>query len=149
MARKSFHLNESYLGLAGNPVEWTDPYNLSDPPINGRAEPDRADSPKFVHYASRITDLNPRGQESAPGTHPFPTRFATRNSGLIFNIAAYSKQLVTDFLMRAAKLSGRVSVALGVSAVAPESGHRCDRLWSKNAVERMSPSFPCTGKSPG
>jgi D-amino-acid oxidase len=104
MARKSFHLNESYLGLAGNPVEWTDRYNLSDPPINGRAEPDRADSPKFVHYASRITDLNPRGQESAPGTHPFPTRFATRNSGLIFNIAAYSKQLVTDFLIEGGKI---------------------------------------------
>src|SRR5262249_17175172 len=30
MARKSFHTYESYLGLAGNPVEWTDRYAVSD-----------------------------------------------------------------------------------------------------------------------
>src|SRR5262249_38295661 len=30
MARKSFHIYESFLGLAGNPVEWTDRYTLWD-----------------------------------------------------------------------------------------------------------------------
>src|SRR5271166_6217148 len=30
MCRQSFHTYESYLGLAGNPVEWTDRYFLSD-----------------------------------------------------------------------------------------------------------------------
>src|SRR6266487_4486944 len=30
MCRYSFHTYESYLGMAGNPVEWTDRYELSD-----------------------------------------------------------------------------------------------------------------------
>ena len=30
MCRSSFHMYESYLGMAGNPVEWTDRYILSD-----------------------------------------------------------------------------------------------------------------------
>src|SRR5450631_163276 len=30
MTRTSFHMYESYLGMAGNPVEWTDRYSLSD-----------------------------------------------------------------------------------------------------------------------
>src|ERR1700732_676329 len=30
MCRNSFHTYESYLGMAGNPVEWTDRYVLED-----------------------------------------------------------------------------------------------------------------------
>ena len=100
MARKSFHTYESYLGLAGNPVEWTERYAVSDvPPAKIRENRARADTLGFAHYQDRISDLTPKPQELPPGTHPFPTRYATRNSSLTFNIAGYARQLMTDFLI--------------------------------------------------
>jgi D-amino-acid oxidase len=105
MARKSFHIYESYLGLAGNPVEWTDRYALSDlSPAEVRANRGRGDTLEFAHYQERVADLTPRPKELSPGSHPFPTRYATRNSSLTFNIAAYSKQLMTDFLIEGGKI---------------------------------------------
>ncbi|MBV8904154.1 MAG: FAD-binding oxidoreductase [Acidobacteriia bacterium] len=105
MARRSFHIYESYLGLAGNPVEWTDRYTLSDlSPADSQANRQRADTLEFARYRDRIADLTPHAQDLAPGTHPFPTRFATRNSSLTFNIAAYARQLMTDFLITGGKI---------------------------------------------
>ena len=105
MARKSFHTYESYLGLAGNPVEWTDRYSVSDvSPSEIRESRARADTLGFAHYQDRIADLTPHPQELAPGTHSFPTRYATRNSSLTFNIAGYARQLMTDFLIEGGKI---------------------------------------------
>src|SRR5262249_10130613 len=59
---------------------------------------------EFAGYQQRVADLTPRSQDLAPGTHPFPTRYATRTSGLTFNVAAYSRQLVTDFLVEGGKI---------------------------------------------
>ena len=94
----------SYLGLAGDPVEWKDFYMLSDTPAEAPAAHNGHGSVDFAHYTSRIADVIPHSQELPPGTHPFPTRFARRNSGLTFNIAAYSKQLVTDFLIEGGRI---------------------------------------------
>jgi D-amino-acid oxidase len=105
MARKSFHIYESYLGLAGNPVEWTDRYALSDVnPSEARTNRGRGDTLPFAHYQDRVADLTPHPKELSPGSHPFPTPYATRNSSLTFNIAAYSKQLMTDFLIEGGKI---------------------------------------------
>ena len=102
MCRKSFHTYESYLGMAGNPVEWLDRYSLFDD--DAPAGPDRADALDFARYQNRVRDLTPRSQELPPGTHPFPTRHALRNSSLTFNIASYSRQLVNDFLVEGGKI---------------------------------------------
>jgi D-amino-acid oxidase len=105
MCRSSFHMYESYLGMAGNPVEWTDQYALSDVgPAEVQASARRADELSFARYRDRVRDLTPRPQELPPGSHPFPTRFARRNSNLTFNIAGYSRQLVTDFLIEGGKI---------------------------------------------
>jgi D-amino-acid oxidase len=116
MCRKSFHTYESYLGMAGNPVEWTDRYALSDVSEAEAQSRRRADTRvdngtathannlEFGHYQNRVADLRPRAQELPPGHHPFPTRYATRTSSLTFNIAAYSRQLVTDFLIEGGKI---------------------------------------------
>jgi glycine/D-amino acid oxidase-like deaminating enzyme len=105
MCRYSFHTYESYLGMAGNPVEWTDSYTLSD---MSRAEVQanrRLDETlDFARYGDRVVDLTPRSQSLPPGSHPFPTRYASRNSTLTFNIAGYSRQLVTDFLVEGGKI---------------------------------------------
>ena len=105
MARTSFHMFESYLGMAGNPVEWIDRYALSDgPPAGPPREQGTAGSLEFGRYQDRIADITPLGQELPPGTHPFPTKFARRNSSLTFNVAGYSRQMVTDFLIAGGKI---------------------------------------------
>jgi D-amino-acid oxidase len=102
MCRTSFHTYESYLGMAGNPVEYTDRYSLSDgdspegPPLSNAVE--------FARYQDRVRDITPHSHELPPGTHPFPTRFARRGSSLTFNIAGYSRQLVNDFLVEGGKI---------------------------------------------
>jgi len=101
MCRTSFHMYESYLGMAGNPVEWTDRYALWD---DERAGPERKDALDFARFQNRVRDLTPRGHELPPGSHPFPTRHASRNSSLTFNIAGYSRQLVNDFLVEGGRI---------------------------------------------
>lgn len=100
MCRYSFHTYESYLGMAGNPVEWTDRYTLSDTPsAQARAAMRGNDTLGFAHYQDRVRDLTPRQQDLPRHQHPFPTRYAERTSSLTFNVADYSRQLVNDFLV--------------------------------------------------
>ena len=105
MCRYSFHTYESYLGMAGNPVEWTDRYLLSDrSPAEAEANIKREETLDFAEYEDRVSDLTPRTQDLPSGSHPFPTRYARRTSSLTFNIAGYSRQLVTDFLVEGGKI---------------------------------------------
>jgi hypothetical protein len=69
MARASFSMYQSYLGMAGNPIEWTDRYALSDrtPEEESAAPHENDDSHGFAHYNSRISDLTPRGQRHSGG----------------------------------------------------------------------------------
>jgi glycine/D-amino acid oxidase-like deaminating enzyme len=105
MCRYSFHTYESYLGMAGNPVEWTDRYALSDMnPNEMQANRQRANTLAFARFQDRVTDLTPRSQDLPPGRHPFPTRYARRTSSLTFNVASYARQLVSDFLIEGGKI---------------------------------------------
>jgi D-amino-acid oxidase len=105
MCRRSFHTYESYLGMAGNPVEWTDRYQLSDTNPAEELPNSRSEDPLgFAHYQDRISDITPRLQDLPPGSHPFPTRYAQRTSSLTFNIAGYSRQLLNDFFVEGGKL---------------------------------------------
>jgi len=105
MARSSFAMYQSYLGMPGNPIEWTDRYSLSDP-APAAAQPERRDSEPigFARYQDRIADITPRSIELPPGTHPFPTKYARRNSSMTFNVAAYSHLLMSDFLIAGGKI---------------------------------------------
>src|SRR5258708_16574593 len=58
MCRTSFHTYESYLGMAGNPVEWTDRYTLwDDSPGRAQGNRRRGDRLDFAHYQDRVQDL--------------------------------------------------------------------------------------------
>jgi D-amino-acid oxidase len=140
MCRYSFHTYESYLGLAGDPVEWTDRYILFDGGPSAQSAPDRDDGLSFAHYQNRIADLTPRSQELPAGSHPFPTRFARRNSSLTFNIAAYSRQLVHDFLIEGGKIEraefhspselSRLSQGVIINA----TGYGARALWKDESI---------------
>jgi D-amino-acid oxidase len=141
MCRSSFHTYESYLGMAGNPVEWTDRYQLSDrSPADARASRQSADTLEFAHYQDRVRDITPRSHDLPPGTHPFPTRYARRNSSLTFNIASYSRQLVTDFLIEGGKIE-RVEFQtpaelsqLAQKVIINATGYGARALWKDESI---------------
>ncbi|HEY1283745.1 MAG TPA: FAD-dependent oxidoreductase [Steroidobacteraceae bacterium] len=95
MARISFRMYQNLLGLPGDPIEWRDGYFLVD---SGTQLPHAQQEPEYPALESRISDILPRGQEMPPGTHPFPVDFVRRFTNMIFNISAYSRLLVADFL---------------------------------------------------
>jgi D-amino-acid oxidase len=105
MCRYSFQTYQSYLGVAGNPVEWTDRYTLSDRSRSeGNAARESEDAESFASYGERVRDLNPGVQELGPGSHPFPTQYARHTASLTFNIAGYSRQLLADFLAEGGRI---------------------------------------------
>jgi D-amino-acid oxidase len=116
MARASFFYYQSFYGMPGSPVEWTDRWALSDTQrrrgANGAPDPNvRSDRPApvhdFIRLNDRIADLTPRAIEMPPGTTPFPTPYVYRSSSMTFNVADYSRQLLTDFLIAGGKIETR------------------------------------------
>jgi len=105
MTRASFSMFQNYLGMPGDPVEWTDRYGLSDlSPAERAARPHASDTAGFLHLEDRLQDISPRSVPLGPGEHPFSSRFAYRNSSLTFNVANLGHQLMTDFLVAGGKI---------------------------------------------
>ena len=142
MCRKSFHTYESYLGMAGNPVEWTDRYLLSDAsPTNPQDILRRDDTGlTFANYHDRVADLTERPRDLPPGSHPFPARYARRDSMLTFNIAAYSRQLINDFFVEGGKIekvefhSPADLNTLPQKVVVNATGYGARALWKDESI---------------
>lgn len=97
MARYAWRMHQSYVGLAGNPVEWMDHYFLR----GGREglRPAYADAdPGFIELDDRIGDIVPHSQPVPDEAHPFAFDNVRRTSILTFNVASLSHQLTEDFL---------------------------------------------------
>jgi glycine/D-amino acid oxidase-like deaminating enzyme len=103
MARTSFKTYRRYLGLPGNPVEWTDRYFLSDLAPEEAAKRRPPDPLGFANYDDRIRDLTPASQLLPPGSTPFPTPYVRRTSSMQFNIADYGHTLMSDFVAAGGK----------------------------------------------
>ncbi len=98
MARITFRTYQHMLGLPGDPIEWRDAYQLSDKPFDPDERRVREGEPMYADLQKRIRDLTPRKQELLPGSHPFPTPYVRLSTNMIYNISAYSRMLVADFL---------------------------------------------------
>ena len=117
MARASFSMYQSFYGMPGTPIEWTDRWQLSDTPRpagppGSAVDPNiRTDRPApvhdFIHLNSRIAELTPRPIVMPAGSTPFPTPYVSRSSSMTFNVADYSRQLLTDFLIAGGKIETR------------------------------------------
>jgi glycine/D-amino acid oxidase-like deaminating enzyme len=94
MARISFRMYQNLLGLPGDPIEWRDGYYLADSFRSNHP----ADEPEYPDLEERIRDLTARGKLLDPGTHPFPTQIARRFTTMVYNLSAYSRMLMADFL---------------------------------------------------
>ncbi len=141
MCRYSYHTYESYLGMAGNPVEYTDRYTLSDTaPDEVKANRQRDDTLGFAHYQDRVADLTPHQQDLPRGSHPFPARYVQRTSSLQFNIADYSRQLVNDFLVEGGKIE-RLELhspaelrQLSQKVIINATGYGARALWNDESI---------------
>jgi D-amino-acid oxidase len=142
MARTSFAMYQSYLGMPGNPVEWTDRYNLSDlSPQEAAAQGGGGgDSHGFAHYQRRIADLTPRSQEIPAGMHPFPTKYVWRTTSMTFNVADYSRQLMNDFFIAGGQIETREFHTPQEVAALPQpvivncTGYGARQLWSDESI---------------
>jgi glycine/D-amino acid oxidase-like deaminating enzyme len=94
MTRISYRMYQNLLGLPGDPIEWRDGYYLADSFRSNHP----ADEPEYPDLEARTRDLTPRGKLMDPGTHPFPTQIARRFTMMIYNLTAYSRMLMADFL---------------------------------------------------
>ena len=96
MARASFKVHQSFLGLPSGPVEWHDGYVVSDDGFESPL-PGHVGEPEYPDLHDRIQDLRPGGRALGPGEHPFGSRAVRRFTQLVFNIPAYQRLLLDDF----------------------------------------------------
>ncbi|KRA81457.1 FAD-dependent oxidoreductase [Altererythrobacter sp. Root672] len=96
MARTSLKRFGSLLGLAGDPVRWTDRYLVSDGPPAGPRQRGPEEL-QFASYFSRLRDVFPRAETLPPGATPFGDAVVRRESNIMFNLASYTHTLLTGF----------------------------------------------------
>jgi hypothetical protein len=106
MARTSFQAHQTWLGLAGTPVEFIDQY-VGVPPQ--RPEPPADPRPRFAHFEPELLEgIMPGVVETfAPGTHPLGNLTLRQFPTLMYNLNAYSHLLMSDFLARGGQVEVR------------------------------------------
>jgi glycine/D-amino acid oxidase-like deaminating enzyme len=108
MTRLSWRTYTGMLSAPNAPIQFHDRYTLSDLPPEEALDKLHTDDPiGFAYLLPRVPDLAPPPEDLGPGQHPFPHRWARRNSQMIFNITAYSEQLLADFEATGGKLVTR------------------------------------------
>lgn len=99
MARTSFAIYQSMLGLPGDPIEWIDGYHLLDT----TSGPKVSDEPEYGDLSDRISDLSPQSVPLPAGSTPFPQP-ARRFTIMMFNITNYARMLMSDFQLAGGKI---------------------------------------------
>lgn len=139
LCRTSFRNFQTYVGLAGSPVEWSDRYTLfDDAPTNGHVRAPGV--PHFVEYADRVRDIMPRQVDLAPEANPFPVAHARRGASLQFNVTEYAHVLMTDFLMSGGKVVTRVFstpgelTSLNEPVIVNCTGYGARALWKDESI---------------
>jgi glycine/D-amino acid oxidase-like deaminating enzyme len=153
MARFSWKMFRTLLGLPGNPVAFGDSYGLSDSPMVPRtseADPAITDSyetsgrprqnAEFAHLDSRIRDIVPRSVALPPEENPFGTPYAQYSSHMYFNFPAYGALLLDEFFARGGRYEMRNFHSPQDVGDLPErviihaTGYAARDLWRDNTV---------------
>ena len=142
MARFSFKQFRNYLGLPGDPVEWSDRYSLFDHPVTFPRQPDGPNGMlQFGHFNDRVRDLTPRNELLPSGSTPFDAPFVYRTESLQFNIANYGHTLLTDFFAAGGKMQrAEFTPPADIAAIVREPvvincpGYGARALWSDESV---------------
>jgi glycine/D-amino acid oxidase-like deaminating enzyme len=139
MARTSFKTFRSYLGLPGDPVEWSDRYFLSERSL-AAAQASEPPSLDFASYGDRIRDLDPGPRLLPPEASPFPWATVRHVSAMQFNIADYAHTLMADFLaaggsfVRAEFHAPAELAALKEKVVINCPGYAARALWKDESI---------------
>jgi glycine/D-amino acid oxidase-like deaminating enzyme len=109
MARYSYFQYSSMLGMPGNPIEWIEGYKLSDTPFAESASlythAPYPGEPQYPHLEDDHTpDLMSAMQPLSRDQHPFPVEYVRRVNMMMFNIPAYARMLMQDFLAAGGEL---------------------------------------------
>ncbi len=143
MARESFTMYQSYLGLPGTPVEWSDRYVFSNRTIEqASAVQARGNTHGFAEYSDRIQDVFPgrTDLELRDGRKPYRVKRARRGMGMTFNIADYSRQLVEEFKIGGGTIEPREFAtphdvaALSQRLIVNCTGYGARKLWSDDSL---------------
>jgi glycine/D-amino acid oxidase-like deaminating enzyme len=103
MARRSWHLYQGLLGLAGEPVSFVDSYSLSDKPPSASGEPEEATAPddgrpRFAKLARELVpEINFPAATIDPSTTPFVAPYVRKRPRLTFSIGILSRVLLAEF----------------------------------------------------
>ncbi|MFG6468533.1 FAD-dependent oxidoreductase [Roseateles sp. BYS87W] len=99
MARASFRVHQSYLGLPSAPVSWHDGYVVADQDFDSPLPHyGQTPEPDYPDLQDRLAHLRPGSEPVPAGEHPFGTRAVRRFTQMVFNIPAYQRLLWEDFL---------------------------------------------------
>jgi glycine/D-amino acid oxidase-like deaminating enzyme len=141
MTRTSFRAHQTYLGVAGNPVEWTDRYTLNDEnPDVLRERRHLAPPPHFAELQDRVRDITPRSVMIPAGSHPFPTPFVQRNTSVMFNVTDYGHQLMNEFQLGGGRIvmrefnSPAELAGLSEPVVINCTGYGARALWKDESI---------------
>ena len=105
MARKSWQTYQTLLGLPGEPVEFFDEYTIFDAPAGARRAPLMDSRPPFAELSGELLpDLQPKAREYLPGAHPFGQRTVRAAPWMMFNLSAYTRLLISDFLANGGRI---------------------------------------------
>ena len=121
MARRSWQTYQTFLGLPGDPVEWIEHYSVRDAETTVAAAADTARNPDSLRNAETppvadtrpafaelegdlLADLEPTGTDFPPGSHPFGARSVRARPWMMFNLNAYMRLLMSDFLAGGGKI---------------------------------------------
>ena len=99
MVRHSHRMYQNLLGLAGDPVEWRDSYQLSEEPFSPDRRRVRDGEPAYPELEKLVRDLKPASQDIPAGSHPFAMPYVRRQTNMVFNLSSYARMLYSDFLI--------------------------------------------------
>ena len=99
MARTAFKTHRDYLGLPGDPVEWTDFYSVSGEDAPQESAPAPKQELAFAGYRDRIADMLRDVHRLPADAAPFRAAAVYRSENMIFNISDYGHTLLDDFFI--------------------------------------------------
>jgi hypothetical protein len=153
MARFSWKMFRTYLGLPGNPVEFGDSWAVSDKPIERReypADPAITDSwattglpvqnSEFAHYSPRIKDIVPQGVDVPFAESPWAMPYAQRSSQMHFNFSSYAHTMLGEFFEAGGRFVNRDFHGPAEYGQLPEkvvincTGYAARDLWSDHTI---------------
>ena len=145
MVRISWKNFRPYFGLAGNPIAWSEHYDLSDTPFDAPPAPQPPlpsgeAAPVFYDMGNRLGDITPKADMLTAQTNPFPVKYATRTSKMFFNFSEYGHLLVSEFFGAGGKIVMRDFHAPGELAHLPEKviincpGYAAHDWWKDKAM---------------